>query len=217
VDFCFATNMISVGVDIDRLGLMLISGQPKTTSEYIQASSRVGRNSSNPGLVFTLYSASKPRDKSHYEQFQMYHSKLYSSVEPTSVTPFSEPLLKRTLHSIVITFVLFYRKMNNIKGFGTPSKFEQDYISSIILKRAEIVDIEALDNVKKILGDIFSKWEKSNCTVLEVKSRSSKQKPLIYRAGSSVDDITKETCFPVMTSMRSVDNECVIDISKTRT
>ena len=103
VDVLLASNMISVGVDIDRLGLMVVGGQPKTTSEYIQASSRVGRQ--HPGLVVTCFNVRRPRDRSHYERFAAYHESFYRYVEATSLTPFSGPALERGLAGTLVAMV----------------------------------------------------------------------------------------------------------------
>ena len=105
VDVLLASNMISVGIDIDRLGLMVVAGQPKSTSEYIQATSRVGRNKQWPGLVLTCLNLHKPRDRSHYERFTAYHESFYRHVEATSLTPFSGPALKRGLDGALIAMM----------------------------------------------------------------------------------------------------------------
>ena len=102
VDVCLASNIIEVGVDIDRLSLMTIVGQPKTTSQYIQVSSRIGRKQDAPGLVVVAYNPAKPRDRSHYERFRSFHQGLYAQVEPTSVTPFSPPAVERALPGLLV-------------------------------------------------------------------------------------------------------------------
>lgn len=100
ISILLSTNMFSVGVDISRLNLMFVSGQPKSSSEYIQATSRVGR--ANPGLVIVMYDGFRPRDRSHYENFKSFHQSFYRFVEPAGVTPFSEPARNRALKALLI-------------------------------------------------------------------------------------------------------------------
>ncbi|WP_219716596.1 helicase-related protein, partial [Clostridioides difficile] len=121
VDTLLASNMISVGVDVDRLNLMVVVGQPKLTSEYIQASSRVGR--SNEGLIFTLYNPTKTRDRSHYEQFFSYHQSFYKFVEPTSITPFSEPARERGMHAVLISMI---RHILGLQANDLASRFSKN-------------------------------------------------------------------------------------------
>lgn len=101
IDVLLSTSMISVGVDVQRLGLMVVAGQPKATAEYIQATGRVGRK--KPGLVITVYNWARPRDMSHYETFEHYHATLYQHVEALSVTPFSSRALDRGLSALLVS------------------------------------------------------------------------------------------------------------------
>ena len=102
-DYILASNMLSVGIDIDRLGVMCVYGQPKSNSEYIQATSRVGRT--NPGLVISIYNDMRSRDKSYYEQFCYYHSTFYKYVEATSVTSYSPRAVEKALHCAMMAVI----------------------------------------------------------------------------------------------------------------
>lgn len=102
-DVVLATSMLQVGVDVQRLGLMLVAGQPKNTAEYIQASSRVGRDANRPGLVVTLGNWARPRDLAHFEQFRHYHETFYAQVEALSVTPYSPTSLDRGIDGLLVS------------------------------------------------------------------------------------------------------------------
>lgn len=104
VDVVLSSNMLSVGIDVQRLALMLMVGQPKTTAEYIQATSRVGRGSVN-GVIVTLFRSNRARDRSHFETFRSYHDALYRSVEPTSVTPWSLSSRDRSLAGALVALI----------------------------------------------------------------------------------------------------------------
>jgi hypothetical protein len=114
LDVILATNMVSVGVDVKRLGVMVVAGQPKTTAEYIQATSRVGR--SFPGLVITVYNWARPRDLSHFESFEHYHAAFYQHVEALSVTPFSFGAIDRGLSALLVGLVRLWGKELNANG-----------------------------------------------------------------------------------------------------
>lgn len=168
VDVVLASNMISVGVDIDRLGLMVIAGQPKTTSEYIQSSSRVGRKASRPGLVVTCLNLNKPRDRSHYERFQTYHQSFYRFVEATSVTPFSGPALDRGLAGVVVALgrladIVMTAPFSVMSLRAHREQLEQRM--TIIAERAGMVfeaqqDQErARDHVMKRIRSLLDSWE----------------------------------------------------------
>jgi hypothetical protein len=140
LDVLLATNMISVGVDVKRLGLMVVAGQPKATAEYIQATSRVGRNF--PGLVVTVFNWARPRDLSHYETFEHYHSTFYKHVEPLSVTPFSPGALQRGLAGLLVSMVRLRDEgfnANETAGrITTSNPYVQDAIEAIA-RRAELI------------------------------------------------------------------------------
>ena len=209
VDICLATNMISVGVDIPRLGLMAVIGQPKTTSEYIQATSRVGRSKDGPGLIVVIYNTSKPRDRSHYEHFYSYHNAIYGQVEPTSVTPFSLPVLERALHALLVAFVRYYGDSFNRKSPQPyPDAALLNRIKTIIADRVKGVDPAELSRTMRILEERLDDWKRFAPPKYGDFFPLSDDTPLMYAAGSTPPEDWENRVWPTPTSMRNVDASC---------
>ena len=203
--------MIQVGIDIPRLALMTIVGQPKTTSEYIQASSRVGREKSKPGLVLTILSPFRPRDRSHYEKFQSYHENLYKFVEPTSITSHSDPVRSRCLHAIVIGLARLWGTTLRLNP-SPPNEELKLKIKRYILSYVRKADPEHAEeelNTEKELDFIFDKWENTNPQeygkMVSIANQSTSSL-LMIPAGSETPP--EGDPFETLTSMRNVDKEC---------
>ena len=206
VDVCFATNMIQVGLDIPRLSLMTIVGQPKTTSEYIQASSRIGRDLSRPGIVVTNYNPFKPRDRSHYEHFRSYHQALYQYVEPTSITPFAVPVRDRALHALVVILSRFWGGPElRARPDNPPPQPLVERIKRAIQERVQVADPGEWDETKAMIDWIIDKWSVTPPARYGGFGALSEEIPLLHVAGNQQHPLWEDWPFPTPTSMRNVD------------
>lgn len=204
-DFLLSSNMISVGVDVGRLGSMVVVGQPKTTSEYIQATSRVGRET--PGLVVTTYNQAKSRDRSHYEDFTQYHASFYKYVEATSVTPFSDRARGRTMQALYVTLCRnLIQSLSDEKSavnFRRDMK-ELDQIRNYILQHVDLVDPTEHNNVISDINEIEFEWEeKADRRDMPLRYRKTKytnQEDALFEP-----DHCEKSRFRILNTMRSVE------------
>ena len=158
VDVALATNMISVGVDVERLGLMVVDGQPKGISEYIQATSRVGRSSTD-GLVIGLYTAYRPRDRSRFETHRTWHGALYRDVEATSVTPFAPRARDRALHAPFVAIAAHENpKLWSVPGGAQEIRPQLEAIIERMVARVADVDAEEADATRAQLNAFLNEW-----------------------------------------------------------
>lgn len=218
-----ATNMISVGIDVARLNVMLMVGQPKLTSEYIQASSRVGR--SFPGVAFVQYDATKSRDRSHYERFRAYHDSFYRFVEPTGATPFSKPARERALHAVIATLLRHMESLTEDKdadyfdaeAFSESIQDIETYVTDRIKGINARADAELKDDIADVedeMREFFEYWQEMIDTAHEesdipvcfgrrymVTPPPLGARRLFKQYNSAGKDEAKET----LTSMRNVD------------
>ncbi len=213
VDVCLASNIIEVGIDIDRLSIMAVVGQPKTTSQYIQVTGRVGRRWwERPGLVVTLFGASKPRDRSHFEKFRTYHSQLYAQVEPTSVTPFSPPVLDRALHAIMTGYA---RQRGDESQSSSPYPFPEmlvDSIRDVVRRRIMAVDKDELSNFEEVFDRRREEWRRWQRTQWGASGQADPN-ALLRQAGAYVRSDERLITWPTPTSVRNVDAECESEIT----
>lgn len=216
-DVLLATSMISVGVDIDRLGLMAVMGQPQTTAEYIQATSRVGR--AHPGLVAVLLNPSRSRDRSHYEGFLSFHGALYREVESTSVTPFSPRARDRGLHAVVVALVrmLIPEARTNSSAARIEDFHERitNEIKPILLARVFSVtdgEGETVPNTGAEIDRFVDWW----------RERAELTPGLVYRAGSARQpallsgflDTGSDPGWETQWSLRDVDAESTLFLER---
>lgn len=210
VDLCYATSMIQVGLDVPRLSVMSIVGQPKGASEYIQASSRVGRARGKPGLVITNFNPFKPRDRSHFEGFRPFHENAYRHVEATSVTPFSIPVCDRAIHALAVAIARFRVPKLRTSPQAGIDDVTRALISGIILDRINKIDPAESTRAQRALNLFLDDWNRRKPQDYGDLQGSSPD-PLIWPAGkplspglTHLQGVVRATA----SSMRNVDAEC---------
>lgn len=210
-DVVIATNMIAVGMDVGRLGLMTVVGQPKQNSEYIQATSRVGRE--HPGIIFTVYNPYRPRDLSNYENFIGFHSQMYRYVEGTTATPFAARARDRDLHALVVSLLrLQFERMADNGGAANILTLSEDDIESVkkkILDRVSVVANSAYGATEKEMDEFISTWKglaHSQDLTYWVYNKSGTKKRLLSYYGQPC----APTEMPTLSSMRDVEQSATL-------
>lgn len=231
-DVVLATSMLQVGVDVQRLGLMLVVGQPKNTAEYIQASSRVGRDAARPGLVVSLGNWARPRDLAHFEQFRHYHDTFYKQVEALSVTPFSPTSVERGIDGLLVSAARVAQATlaNGLSPEREAGKIGAQHpaVLGIIGRlKARILAASQDDDITKKASDLLinrvERWasragyatERHQTLVYERTGEGDKYLPLIVSPENHRANIgsSTEAPFVIANSMREVQPEINILVS----
>lgn len=201
VDLVLASNMFSVGIDIKRLNVMLMNGQPRNIAEYIQASSRVGRDSS--GIVINLLDANRSREKSYFENYKTFHNSYYKYVEPLSVTPFTEIALDKVLNTILVCYVRHKKGLSEdakAKEFDGQYDELKQFLSNRIVEPGQLQ--YALDKLDKLSSEWVAKKEDLD---LQYKNHQTQNHNLIQKSSAANE-------WSLMQSMREIDTNSIIKI-----
>lgn len=216
VDVILATSMMQVGVDVPRLGLMAVTGQPKNTAEYIQATSRVGRDRNRPGLVLTIYHWSRPRDLAHYETFAYEHATFGMRVEGLTTTPFSERALDRGLTGVVVaalrhsgTATLHNTAAHTVALDGPAAR---DLLDAVYARAERVTrDIAAADRARRETQHRLDRWA--------ARRRRLQATSLGYQIGPGVDGLLREPdtgpwdLWSAPRSLREVEPQVVLQLA----
>jgi hypothetical protein len=215
LDAVLATNMVSVGLDVSRLALMVVNGQPLTTAEYIQSSSRVGR-SEVPGLVLTNYYRDQARSLSHYENFRPYHEAFYRFVEPTSVTPYTFQARTRALHAALVIAIRHSCKHllgNDLANAFDPSTGEVQKVIKAFKRRCALADSERKNETSSHIDRLVQQWhsEVKHCQDQKIQLRYDvpDNDKAASRLLHNYDDRI-EGLWPTLQSMRNVENTALL-------
>ena len=212
LDVCLASNIIEVGVDIDRLALMAVVGQPKSTAQYIQVTGRVGRRwMERPGLILSMFNPGKSRDRSHFEQFHSYHRRLYERVEPTSATPFSVEAVKRALAGVLLVWA---RQCHDARSpgeaFGDYVKY-LDEARDLLLERCEAIMAVQPDEfarvctaIREVYLDLTQKWQKYPQEWWSYPQKKDGEYLMLWSSEFATQE-QKRKGVRVLSSMRNVD------------
>jgi hypothetical protein len=217
LDAVLATNMVSVGLDIARLALMIVNGQPLTTAEYIQASSRVGR-SEVPGLVFTNYYRDQARSLSHYESFRPYHEAFYRFVEPTSVTPFTHQARTRALHAALVIAIRHSGHSLLANNQAGQFKSDQDYVKKVVetlKRRCSLADPQVAKEIAAHIDLLVEQWraEATRCETSKIQlnyhapDRDKVAERLLYNHDDQIPGL-----WATLQSMRNVENTALLKL-----
>lgn len=212
IDLVLATNMISVGLDVQRLGVMLVNGMPRNIAEYIQSTSRVARK--NKGVIFTLFNPDNSRDLSYFEHFVSFHQKFYKEIEPLSLTPFTENTHDRMLLTTIVTY--FRHKLGNYSNdavINLNKEIIQKVLNDLIEKHKGITDNEKNDFMKKVkhlLNYWGSKIKAATDANYKLKFKSNNHEESFLKTRDQINNDE----LAIMQSVRNVEPSTKIKINQ---